>query len=453
MRLSALPQRSRQSPYRARRYRSRHLPPKDCGGGWLATAPPGPTPNRLESSIDADCAVVGAGFTGLAVARRLAELRPDWTIVVLEAGRVGSGASGRSSGFVVDLAGFIAAMPPAHAERFIRLSRAGIAELETLVRTFEIDCAWDSHGFYHVASGEAGLRSLSQLETWLRHRGEDFVRLESEALGEILGTPLYHAGLHMPGSVLVQAGALVRGLARCLPANVVLYESSPVVEITTGEKHTLQAPAGQVTAPRVALALNAYSANLGFLQQRLFPLLTFGSLTRPLSRAEQETLGGKTSWGILAQDPVGSSLRRTADQRLLIRNSLRYARDLRTSEAQLRRLRQVHRRTLAARFPSLAEIDLEHTWAGAMGVSPSHFPFFGQIAEGLLAVGGFTGAGIAMGTVCGRLLAEKLTGHDSDLRRDLEHLPTPRWLPPEPFLGLGIRFRVARMNASGGKNI
>lgn len=397
--------------------------------------------------------MVGAGFTGLAAARRLAELRPEWSLVVLDAGAVGSGASGRSSGFVVDLAGFIAAMPPDHAERFIRLSRAGISELETLVRRHQISCDWDSSGFFHVAAGQVGSEALARLETWLRARGEAAVRYDAMALAETLGTRFYRAGLHMPGSVMVQAGSLARGLAHVLPSNVRLFESSPVQEIETGTPHSVRTHSGGVRSPRVILALNAYAPNLGILRRRIFPLMTYGSLTRPLRSDEREALGGESTWGILAQDPVGSSLRRTPDQRLLIRNTLRYSPDLRTSEGRLRRFRQTHYRTLLARFPQLPDLEIEHTWSGAMGVSPNQFPFFGEIAHGLVTAGGFTGAGIAMGTICGHLLAEKLVDRPSDLRNDLEALPGPSWLPPEPFLGLGIRFRVARMNASGGESL
>lgn len=436
------------------RFTARHLPPVDDPGGWLATAPPlAFEAPRLDRDLEADCVVVGAGFTGLAAARRCAELRPEWSLAVLDAGQVGSGASGRSSGFVVDLAGFIAAMPPDLSERFIRLSRAGIAELESVVCRHQISCDWDSSGFFHVAAGESGLQALQGLETWLRSRGEALERYDATALAQTFGTRFYRAGLRMPGSVMVQAGSLVRGLADHLPGNVSLFEGSAVRAIETGEPHTLHTERATLRTPRVLVALNAYSPDLGILRRRVFPLLTYGSLTRPLRAAEREALGGESTWGLLAQDPVGSSLRRTADQRLLIRNTLRYASDLRTSEGRLRRYRQIHYRTLLARFPQLPDLEIEHTWAGAMGISPNQYPFFGELAPGILSSGGFTGAGIAMGTICGCLLAEKLIGQPSDLLTDLEALPGPKWLPPEPFLGLGIRFRVARMNASAGASL
>ncbi len=93
-----------------------------------------------------------------------------------------------------------------------------------------------------------------------------------------------------------------------------------------------------------------------------------------------------------------------------------------------------------------------------MGVSPNHYPFFGRLGGDrdhprLVAAGGFTGAGIAMGTVSGRLLADLVTGTGSQLLEDRLRLPGPRWIPPEPFLTPGIRLRVAWMNAAAGETL
>lgn len=404
----------------------------------------------MAGSVSADAVVLGAGFVGLAAARRLAKLRPSWHIVTLEAQRAGHGASGRSSGFVVDLAGFIAAMEPTVAERYIRLSRDGIARLKALVDRHAIDAEWDDRGWFHVAAGDEGLHGLESLERWLAQRQESFEALDGAALSTIVGSDFYRAGLRLPGSVLVHAGKLVRGLADCLPETVTLYERSPVTAIHGESSFELETPAGTVTTPRLIVALNGYSANLGFLRRRVFPLLTFGSLTRPLTEIEQSELGGEREWGLLAQDPMGSSVRRTRDQRLLIRNTVAYRRDARVGQRRIEAARNTHRRSLAARFPALGSIELPYTWSGAMGVSPSLRPFFGEIVPQLYAAAGFTGAGIAMGTTAGELLADWAAGEDSTRLEDMRSIPQPRWIPPEPFLSPGIRWRVERMNRQAG---
>jgi glycine/D-amino acid oxidase-like deaminating enzyme len=402
--------------------------------------------------------VIGAGFTGLAIARRLAEARPEQRIAVVEAQRAGFGASGRSSGFVVDLAHFIARMPEAASRDYIALSRLGIGALRDLVRTHGIDCDWDEAGWIHAAAGEAAAHDLPMLRTWLDRMGERYQELDPEGLFAITGTRFYRTGLRLPGSVLVQSGALVRGLAAHLPPNVTLYEESPVLQIASGGGDPgggfrLTTAAGELQAAKLFIAGNGYSPLLGVLADRVFPLVTFGSLTRPLSAAEQAALGGEREWGLLAEDSMGSTVRRTRDQRILIRNSVHYRRDLSVGDDVLRRAKAAHRKAFLARFPALAEVPFEHTWAGVMGASPNRGHSFGEIEENLFTAAGYTGGGIAMGTTAGMLLADLALGAESKPLADMLALPVPTWLPPQPFLGVGIRLRVARMNASAGPTL
>ena len=434
--------------------RARVLPRDDSTCGWLATLPPAPQGRRLAGDRDADFAVVGAGFTGLAAARRLAELEPASRVVVLEAQQAGAGASGRSSGFLVDIAYFTTRMEPDAAERHIRLSRRGIGELRALVEEHAIDCAWDDRGWLHVAAGEVGLRDLESLRRWLEARGEAYEGLDGGAMAAATGTRFYRGGLRLPGRPLVQAAALARGVARTLPRTVELFEGSPVVSLErSGDLWHLRTPGGAVAARRVLLATNGYTPGLGRLGRHLFPLLTFGSLTRPLTPAEQDAAGGDREWGVLAQDPMGSSVRRTRDQRLLVRNTVCYTPSLAPSDRIRRRARRAHRAALDRRFPALAEVELEFTWAGVMGASPSRRHVFGRIGEELYSVAGFTGAGIALGTAGGTLLAELAAGADSETLRDMLALPAPGLLPRRPFFDLGARARVAWMNASAGPTL
>lgn len=454
------------------------LPPVDDRGGWCGLLPArADPPRRLAEDGEADAVVIGAGFTGLAAARRLAELRPGWRVVVLEASRAGSGAAGRSSGFLVDITFFTTTLEPRAAERYVRLSRAGIEELRRRALEGGIDCDWDDTGWIHAAAGEPGLRDLASLRRWLDRQGEPYAWLDAPELAEVLGTRFYRAGIRLPGRPLVQPSALARGLAASLPEIVELYEHSPVRRLEgprarsqrPGRRRSpawrgRQAPAWRLRAgdatlstPRVLLATNGCTPSLGFLGDRLFPLLTFGSITRPLTPAEGAALGGEPRWGVLAQDPMGSSLRRTGDGRFLVRNTLAFSRSLDARPAVLERSREAHRGALARRFPSLfpspGAVELELTWSGVMGATPSRRHFFGRVDEGLWATAGFTGAGIAQGTIAGALLADLACGEDSGALRDMLSLPAPGRLPPRPFQDLGIRWRVARMNAGAGETL
>jgi glycine/D-amino acid oxidase-like deaminating enzyme len=432
--------------------RVRTLPADDAGCGWIRILPEPPAARRLESSERAEAVVVGAGFTGLAIARQLAELRPGWRVVVLEAQRAGFGASGRSSGFLVDRAHFIARMEIAASRRYRDLCRYGIDLLRDAVERHGIACDWDDAGWLHAAATAAGAAALPGLRGWLDALGEPYEGLDAAGLRRITGTGCYRAGVRLPGSVLVQPAALIRGLAAALPAGVEVYEESPVRIIEkAGQGFRLEAGSGSVAAGRLFLATNGYSPALGFLRRRVFPLVTFGSLTRSLAVAEQETLGGEREWGLLSEDAMGSTVRRTRDQRILIRNTVAYVPGFRVGDARLDRARELHRRAFLARFPDLREVEFEHTWGGVMGASPNRGHCFGALEEGVFAAAGYTGAGIAMGTTAGTLLADLALGEDSQRLADMRSLPKPARLPPQPFLGIGIRWRVARMNASAGE--
>lgn len=459
--------------------RARVSPRDDDSCGWFRLTATDDDAGReprtltpLEGDQQADAVVIGAGFTGLAAARRLAELDTGRKVVLLDAQRAGHGASGRASGFVVDVAYFTTAMEPEDAERHIRLSREGIEILRRQVDEHGIECAWDETGWIHAAAGAPGLRDLETLASWLAERGEELEDLDLEGMERITGSRFYRRGLRLPGRPLLQPATLVRGLVDALPAGVELHEGSPVEAIERVDRGgrgggrgghrggwRIETAAGSVTAPRVILAVNGYAPALGALGRRIFPLITFGSLTRPLTDDEAKALGGAAEWGLLAQDPLGSSLRRTPDRRLLVRNTLHYSRDLSVPAEVRARARRLHLQALARRWPDLFGTEgdgrigldgLEHTWAGVMGASASRRHLFERLDAGLYAAGGFTGAGIALGTVAGELLAQWSEDLDSPLLRDMRHLPGPRRTPPEPFLSLGIRWKVARMNASAG---
>jgi glycine/D-amino acid oxidase-like deaminating enzyme len=428
---------------------------RECG--WIAALPPAAAPpRRLLATEHAECAVVGAGLTGLAVARRLAEQRPGWRILLLDAGRAGAGASGRSSGFVVDLPDFALGMPPEHRDRYWRVAASGLAALRELVRRHAIDCAWDDSGFLRGAAGEAALRLLAPWPQRFDALGVPYEPLDAAALREITGTGFYRAGLRLPGTALVQPAALVRGIREALPANVELFEESPVRvepgrgEIRLASTADLGGNGGTVHARQVFLTTNGYTPALGFLRRRVFPMLTFASLTRPLTIREQAALGGHREWGVLAVDPMGSTVRRTRDQRILIRNTLCYRRGMAVGAGERERIAGQHRAALLARFPMLADVPFEHTWTGLFGASANRQHFFGRAGGGLFATAGYNGAGIAMGTAAGSLLADLALGVDSEGLRDLLALPLPTWMPPEPLFSLGGWWRVARLNSQAG---
>jgi glycine/D-amino acid oxidase-like deaminating enzyme len=216
--------------------------------------------------------------------------------------------------------------------------------------------------------------------------------------------------------------------------------------IHRGRGFTLESDAGTLAADRLFVATNGFTPGLGLLRDRVFPLMTFASLTRPLASAEAAALGGELVWGLVSETQMGTTLRRLPDGRMLIRNTVRYRPSLHSDAALHERVRARHRRDFRARFPMLDGVDFEYTWGGVMGVTFNGAQFFGELDPNLFVAAAYNGVGIAMGTISGVLLAELALGADSALLADLRALPGPDRLPPEPALGIGVRATLAYLS-------
>ena len=272
---------------------------------------------------------------------------------------------------------------------------------------------------------------------------EPYEELDGAAIRSITGSGHYRAGARTPGGATMQPAALVRGLAEHLPPNVEPYEESAVRGVGDGPPFTLEAGAGTAIADRVFLATNGYSSALGFLARRIFPLFTFASLTRALDDSEQQALTGEREWGAVCEEPFGATVRRMADQRILIRNTVRYTGGIASDRAFLARVREEHTRAFRARFPMLERVAMENTWGGILGISMNGVPFFGEIRPSLYAAAGYNGVGVALGTAAGTLLADLAVGADSPLLDDMRAIATPAWIPPKTVLAVPLRATLA----------
>jgi glycine/D-amino acid oxidase-like deaminating enzyme len=422
-------------------------PQDDATCGWYHLSPRRQVRPAHAGDMAAKWVVLGAGFTGLAAARQLALNFPDDEIVLVEGQEVGYGTSGRNAGFAIDLPHDIGADDYIGdiqtAKTSLRLNLLGQNILKDLVAEHGIECHLRCSGKYQAAVEDRGVAVLEAYRKGLDRLGAAYEVIEGKQLPEHIGTGFYKQALFTPGTVLIQPSALVKGLADSLPRNVSLYENTVITDVHYGRKTVLAHRGGTITADRLILANNAFGTHFGFLPRAFLPIFTYGSLTRPLTEVEQQRLGGKSFWGVIPADPFGTTLRRTHDNRILVRNSFSYIADGRARQKYLDRYLRRHQQSFARRFPMLPDVGFEYTWGGGLAMSRNHMGFFGELAPNVFGALGCNGLGITRGTVTGTLLADWLAGKTSDLTQYLLSAPKPCANPPEPLLTAGVNANLA----------
>ncbi|WP_061148579.1 NAD(P)/FAD-dependent oxidoreductase [Caballeronia arvi] len=435
--------------------RVEHLPADDKACGWFHLSRKRQVTAPHSGKTSARWVVVGAGLTGLAAARRIALHYPDEQVILLEAQEVGYGSSGRNSGFAIDLPHDIGAPDYigdlATAKMNLKLNKAAQEIIRKLVAEHNIDCDLRPVGKYQAAVEPRGIAVLNAYRRGLETLGEESEVISEADLPARIGTSYYKKGLFTPGTILLQPASLVKGLADSLPENVTLHEYTPVSSVDYGSRITLKHEHGEIVADKLLLTNNAFASSFGFLKARLLPVFTYASMTRVLTEEEQARLGGMPAWGIIPADPFGSTLRRTPDNRLLIRNSFSFNPGGRSNEGFLNRVAHRHRESFDRRFPMLPNVELEYTWGGAMCLSRNHRAHFGQLAPNVYGALCCGGLGITRGTITGTLLADWLAGQRNELIEFLLSSPGPNLNPPQPFLSVGANLNLMWGQCRAGK--
>jgi len=418
------------------------LPQNDRTNAWNTILSERKAHPELQQEITADWLVIGAGFAGLAAARRLAQNCPRQHVVLVEAGVCGENASGRNSGFAIDLphttSSQLDQLDGAH--RHLRLARAAISELSGLVAAHDIDCDWSVDGKYHAAVTERG--SDAMLKPFVKELdalNEPYQWIEHEALADNLGTRHFKHAVYTPGCVLMNPAALTRGLADSLPDNVSIYENTPVTSIASGNGIEVTTPSGSVKAPRMILAANGFSEQFGYDAGRFVHLALRASLTRPLTESERRAYRVKP-WGLTPANAFGGvTMRYTNDHRLLIRQNIQLSMKQNKSAASTQRIAAEHMAILRDRFPLLDKLTFENTWTGYICMSKNGAPAFGERAFNVWTAACQNGIGITKGTISGLLAADLACGQDNPLIADMQLLGSPEKLPARPLVEVGAR--------------
>lgn len=421
--------------------------PIDPGpAAWADLLPPAAAAQRLEGKQTADWLVIGGGFAGLAALARLKQLHPADKIILLEASRIADGPAGRNSGFMIDLPHDLASEDYGGAlnedQQQIAANRAAIAFARQMAEEFELPCeAFNPCGKFNAAASAKGHRHNQDYARHLTHMGEPWEMYDAAQMAELTGTGYYQSGLFTPGTVMLQPAMYIRGIARGLASHhALIFENSPVTALEHNGDWSATTPSGQVTAPRVILAVNGHANSFGLYPQQLIHVFTYASMTRALTAQEVKTLGGARNWGATPADPLGTTVRRISGMggdRIIIRNRATFDPSMQVSERRIRAVSRSHDASFSARFPALRHVSMQYRWGGRLCLSRNNVAAFGEVMPGLYSACCQNGLGTAKGTLHGMLAADLASGHDSPLLQQVQEQAAPRRLPPPPLAWLG----------------
>lgn len=425
----------------------RHLPRHRGPAGWNAILPPRAAGPALTDDRTADFTIVGGGFAGLAAARRLTQLAPGARIVLLEAGGIAEGASGRNSGFMIDLPHELTSEDYAGTGddlAMIALNRQAQAFASDAVDDYGIDPAYfDRAGKVNGAAGEAAHAYNVSYAGHLKGLGEGSEMLDAAAMREMTGSSHYLSGLFTPGTVMLQPAGYVRGMADGLRRDgVEIYENSPVTGLVrTGADWTVKSARGHVTSGKVILAINGFLESFGVQQGRLMQLFLFATMTPELDSDALARLGGQPRWGITPSEPMGTTMRRIdtgqGGNRIITRTCAVLRSGMAATASDLARASRVMQTKFDSRFPRLAGMKMEHAWAGHLCLSLNGVSIMREIENGVFSGCVQNGLGTARGTLTGIGAAELAYGTTSDITRHFVAENEPKRLPPRPFRDIG----------------
>ncbi|MCX3311577.1 FAD-binding oxidoreductase [Pantoea vagans] len=424
--------------------------------GWPAGEHSFSPQPALQGDITADWVIVGAGFAGVAFARRLAEINPNLKIIIVEAHSTQQSASARNSGFVIGLPHNIgsstAELKKANAYR--NLLQEGIRQLEQVISQHHLQCDWERVGKYHCQAEPGNDAILKEYASHLDLMNEPWQMSDSEELYQKLGTRFYSKGIYTPGCVLVNPAQLIAGLNACLPENAQRFDNTPVLGIRYGSMAEVLTPFGVIKTPKVMLATNALSPELRPGLSRQAAMATFASITDPLTDEQLATLPPMQSWGLTPVNAIaGATFRFTSDRCFLIRQHVIPALRGQVNVARTYEATRLHAHLFKKVYPTLGSVKISHTWSGTISVTRNGAPEWGMLNKFLCTAGGCNGAGISKQTVAGTLLADFMMKQDNPHIADMLSLGKANVMPPSPALDIGIALSLMKERYLGRKEV
>ncbi len=413
---------------------------------WINELIPRKNIKFLKNHHDCNWLIVGAGYTGLSAARKLGQLYPSQRILLVDAQLAGEGASSRNSGYLVDTTlndGFTSNKELDNYKKKANIYKLGIETVKRFIKEHQVDCDWNECGKFFASSKLEDKKILENFSNTLSKLGFEYNLLFNEELKKRLGTNFYNIALHTKGGILLNPGKLARAMIDTLPDNVILYENSSLLNWNkVNDMVICKFKNGSIKTKKIIFATNGFLKSLGIKSNYNFPITLTASMTRNLRKEEFESIGEPKEWGVLPVRPMGATVRMTKDRRILIRNTAEVYNPFQMSKSELYKRSFKQKLGIKKRFPELPDDIIQSSWSGIVSRTRNSSQIFEKIADNIYVAGCYNGSGIGVGTLFGEQIAIKASNENTKEIETIEARNKPSWLPPDPFLSLGVRARL-----------
>ena len=399
--------------------------PRHVNSWYAASAKDKKVRPALDGETSADVCVIGAGFTGISAALELAER--DYSVVVLEAERIGFGASGRNGGQIVngysrDLETIAGRYGREKAIELGKMSLEGGEIIRARVARYAIDCDL-VHGGFFAAFTDKQIREMeAQKNHWERHGHTGLEMVAKRDMGKYVKTDRYAGGMidmlgghiHPLNLVLGEAAAVENLGGR-------IFEGSRVVGLELGERPVVRTAKGSVKASYVLVCGNAYLAPLlPEIHGRMMPVSSQVMTTEPLDQALIESLL-PSNYCVEDANYILDYYRRTSDNRLLYGGGIGYG------GHDPKDLTGIIRPNMLKTVPQLKDVRVDYAWSGNFALTLTRIPHMGRLSDKVYFSHGDSGHGVTTTHLLGKILGEAVAGHAErfDVWASLPNLPFP----------------------------
>ena len=398
---------------------------------YAATATPPAEQPQAKGELSCDVCVVGAGFTGLSAALHLADRGYD--VILLDAHRVGFGASGRNGGQVsgtqrLDQDELEKMVGLDVARGLWEIGQESVRVLRGLIDAHKIDARWVSGVIHADHRARFVAHSQAYAEKMQKDYGYDLIRaLDKSEIRNLVGSDAYHGGTLDMGSGHIHPLRFAFGLAEaCLAKGVRIFEKSRVLGVDEGDPATVRTEGARIRAKFVVLGANGYLGHMqGRVAARVMPINNFIVATEPFSEDRARDLI-RENHAVADSKFVINYFRLSEDNRMLFGGTesygYRFPRDIAGNV----------RKPMEEIYPQLKGVRIDYAWGGTLGITMNRMPHFERLSGNILTASGYSGHGVAMATMGGKMAADAIAGQAEQFDL-MANVPTQRF-PGGAFL-------------------